>query len=372
MKNFLPFTIFLLFGHYCHSQLNNTLLYSANPDSLIDKDAKFGFFINNLNYIRNTEYHSTIDQGATWAGTQIWPQGIYRHNDKLSFKLGVFIQKDFGNNKFRTLIPTYTLTYKIKNLMVNFGTLEGSLDHNLIEPLYAIENFIDNRIENGLQFKGKTWRIQYDLWLDWEKMIYRTSTTQEQFTAGVSTNLKIIEKENFKISFPIQLTGRHRGGEIYAQPHNNIKSQLDFAYGIHVLKNRPKKFIDNIDFQGYLTFYEDLSPSKADSFRDGTGAYLALTLKKKNWAIMLNYYDAFQYISPVGEPMLTSKSREYPGNYLQYRKLAMFRIFYEVPLWQNSALVVRINNMFDLTEKSYNNVFEAYFKFNIGFSRKKH
>lgn len=81
----------------------------------------------------------------------------------------VFLQKDFGNNKFRTVIPTYTISYTNSNVKVNFGTLDGSLEHKLIEPMYAIENFIDKRIENGLQIKGKYKRLTYDQWIDWEK-----------------------------------------------------------------------------------------------------------------------------------------------------------------------------------------------------------
>lgn len=371
MRKFLFSLLFGVIGQYSFSQLDNSLLYTPDADSLIKKEAKIGLFVNSISYIRNTEYHSSIDIGATWAGTQIWPQAIYRYNDKLSFKAGLFIQKDIGNNKFRTLIPTYTLSYKLKDLKVNFGTLDGSLDHNLIEPLYAMENFIDKRIENGLQFKGKSKRLVYDVWLDWEKMIYRTSTSQEQFTVGVSTDFKAIAKENFTWSFPVQIIARHQGGEIYAHPHNNIKSQYDFAYGTHISHKRPGKIIDKVDFQGYLTFYEDGAPSKADSFKDGTGNYMALTLGVKHFGVMLNYWDAHQYIAPLGETLLASKSRGRPGEFIQYRKMVMLRLMYEIPLWNNCALVARMNNNYDLAEKQYNNVIEFYFKFNIGAAPKK-
>ncbi len=354
-------------GFISHSQLDNSLLSNANSDSLISHQTKFGFLIDNVNYLRNTEYQSTIEQGATWAGTQIWPSAIYRYNDKLSFKAGFFLQKDFGNTNFRTLIPTYTVSYTTKNIKVNFGTLDGSLDHKLIEPMYGIENFIDKRIENGLQIKGKYKRFTFDQWLDWEKMIYRTSNIQEQFTAGFSSNLNLIDKKNLKWNIPIQITGRHVGGEIYTGPHNNIKTQFNFAYGTQITLNRPGKIVDKIDLQGFITYYEDLAPSKADSFIDGTGQFLALTLRMKHFGIMLNYWDAHQYIAPLGEPYYVSKSRENAGDYLQYRKMVMLRFLYERPLWDHFSLVARLNNIYDLSEKQFNNVMEVYFKFSIGF-----
>lgn len=367
MKQILILLYILLIGYNSQSQLNNSFLYNVNSDSLIYHNSKFAFLVDNVNYIRDTEYHSEIEHGATWAGTQVWPSAIYRYNTNLSFKAGLFVQKDMGNTKFRTLIPTYTVSYTNKNIKVNFGTLDGSLDHKLIEPLYAMENFIDKRIESGLQIKGKHKKLVYDVWIDWEKMIYRSSKTPEQFTVGISSNYILIEKTNFKWSFPVQITGRHQGGEIYAQPHSNIKTQFNFAYGTQITKKNPGKFVDKVDFQGYLTFYEDLAPSKADSFHDGTGQYLALTLNHKSFGVMLNYWDAHQYISPLGEPLYVSKSRKNEGVYLQYRKMAMLRLMYELPLWNKFALIARMNNIYDFSEREYNTVMEAYFKFHIAF-----
>lgn len=366
MKKILYFICFLLLGDLSQAQLNNSFLYTANSDSLIDKNARFGYFVDNVNYIRNTEYHSIIEDGATWAGTQIWPQATYRYNNNIVFKAGVFIQKDFGNNNFRTLIPTYTLAYTKNNLKVNFGTIDGSLDHNLIEPLYAMENFIDKRIENGLQVKGNNKRLKYDVWIDWEKMIYRNSTTPEKFTTGVSSALKLVDKSNFKLSLPFQALLSHQGGEIYSEPHTNIKTQLNLAYGLHFTKTIPQGVIDKIDFQGYLTFYEDMAPSKADSFFDGTGQYFALTLSKKNFGVMLNYWDAHQFISPIGEPLYLSKSRVNDEIYIQYRKMAMLRFLYEVKVWPNFTIVGRLNNIYNFSEKQFDNVVEVYAKFNIG------
>jgi hypothetical protein len=369
LKNYLFFISFNLVGFLGHSQLNNSSLFNIHSDSLRYNKQGWAFSFDNLNYIRNTEYHSDIEQGATWAGSQFWPSLNYQYNKNFHIKAGVFIQKDIGNSSFRTLIPTYTVCYTKKNLKVNFGTLDGSLDHKLIEPLYAMENFIDKRIENGIQVKGKFKRLTFDQWLDWEKMIYRTSKSQEMFTVGFSGNVKLIDKENTKLKVPIQMVGRHLGGEIYAQPHGNIKTQFNFAYGLHLTKKLTNQLIDKIDFQGYATFYEDIAPSKADSFLDGTGQYLALTFYHKYFGVMLNYWDAHQYISPLGEPYYVSKSREFPGDYRQYRKMYMLRLLYERKINDNFSLVARLNNIYDLSEKAYNNSVEVFFRFKIIRSR---
>lgn len=322
--------------------------------------------LDNLNYMRNTEYHSEIEHGATWAGTQIWPQFYYRHNPQIQFKLGVMVQKDFGNNAFRTLIPTYTLSYTRKNTKVNFGTLDGSVEHNLIEPLYAIENLIDKRIENGIQVKGNVKRLDYDVWVDWEKMIYRNSDHPELFTAGLSSSLTLVKNERIKLDLPLQLILRHQGGEIYSYPHSNIKTQSDLAYGLRFEMKNKNAFFDKVQAQAFFTFYEDLAPAKADSFFDGTAQLLSLSMYHKNFGIMANYWDAHQYISPLGDPIYLSKSKVYEGIYIQYRKMVMLRFFYEARLWDQFTLVGRVNNIYNLSEKKFDNAVELMIKINLG------
>lgn len=366
-KKIVYFFIILLNFSFAFSQIDNSYLYTLTPDSLLKPQTTKAFLFECTNYIKNTEYKSNVEQGATWVGSQFHPQLYFKTKSKFSFKAGFFIQKDLGNNSFRTLIPTYTFTYTNKNIKVNFGTLDGSLDHNLLEPLYATENYIDKRIENGLQFKGKLKKLSFDNWIDWEKMIYRVSTSQEIFTAGTSCNLSLISSERFTVNLPFQMLVRHHGGEIYKQPHFPIKSQFDFAYGTSFkLTSLNKK--DYIKLDAFFTFYKDISPTKADSFFDGTGQYFTLSYKKNNCTVMLNYWDAHQFISPLAEPIMLSKSREYPGIYMQYRKMAMFRFFYEITNNKMWSLVARINNLYDFSEKSYNNSIDMFFKYNFGYN----
>ncbi len=369
LKKYLSLIVLVWLSYKGHSQLDNSFLHTANPDSLLIPNAsKFGFIIDNVNYIRNTEYRGVIEQGATWAGAQIWPSFIYRTGKNLTFKTGLFLQKDFGNNHFRTPIPTYTLSYTSKQIKVNFGTLDGSLDHNLIEPLYGLENFIDKRIENGIQIKGKFKKFAFDHWVDWEKMIYRNSRTPEIFTVGISSNFNAFKSPNVALDFPIQILGRHHGGEIYIEPHDNIRTQFNFAYGTKLSANLNSNPLTKLEFQGYLTFYEDLSPSKADSFRDGTGQFYSLKLKMKNLSVMFNYLESFQNVALLGEPLYSARSRKYPGNYLQYQKMAMLRLMYESYVWPNCSLVGRLNAMYDFSESKVNTVMELYFKYNIGWN----
>lgn len=159
---------------------------------------------------------------------------------------------------------------------------------------------------------------------------------------------------------------KHEGGEIYQGPHKAIKSQYNFVYGTRFTKTRPGKVIYKIDLQGYLTFYEDGAPSKADSFRDGTGNYLALSLHAKNIGVMFNYWDAHQFISPLGDPLFLCRSEKYPGDYYQYQKMAMIRFMYEATLLDNFRLVARLNNIYNIHEKTIDNVVEVYFKYNFG------
>ena len=89
--------------------------------------------------MKDNEYFGPIADGYTLFGTQINPQLGYKISRYLSLEAGVFLMKDFGNKNFTTIAPTYSLRYCKNNFKMIFGNLNGSINHNLIEPLYNFE-----------------------------------------------------------------------------------------------------------------------------------------------------------------------------------------------------------------------------------------
>src|SRR5262249_28334361 len=146
-----------------------------------------------LGFGKNNEYEHTIVQGYTLFGYQFNPYLSYQISKHFRVDAGVFLQKDFGNSSYTTTAPTLSVKYQLKDFSITFGNLDGSLNHRLIEPLYDFERVLNNRLENGLQVQVIRDDLFFDTWVDWHKMIYVNDPNQEQLTAGMHFNKRIVK-----------------------------------------------------------------------------------------------------------------------------------------------------------------------------------
>jgi hypothetical protein len=164
MKKLLVFVLQVLFVVVAKAQINNSMLndeININPND----SGKFVVTVSNFNYLRNTEYFNNIELGRTLFGTQLHPRLSYQPNAQTTLQAGVFLQQDFGAVPSLTLVlPTFSVKLKSKNNQraFIFGTLEGALAHQLIEPLFDINSAILRRVENGAQFKINTKNIWFE------------------------------------------------------------------------------------------------------------------------------------------------------------------------------------------------------------------
>lgn len=322
----------------------------------------FGLTVENLNFVRNTEYQSKLIEGETLLGFQMLPTVQYRAFDNVQLSGGLFLKKDFGNNNFNTIAPVFTIDIRQNKHAFLMGNIKGSTNHGLIEPLYSFDKLIKNRLESGLQHIYTTKHIRTDAWLDWETMIYRNSPFREQFTAGFSGEVWALKKNKFEWSFPMQMLVHHRGGEIDLSPLP-VETQFNFAYGTKLripLGDSTKNFLE---LQGYLTYYEDQSVVPADSFIDGLGQYVSLLFQLKHVGIMLNYWDAHQFQATSGDVVFQSLSTKNSTYIFNYRKMAQVRFLYEKEIQPNFYFVGRFNMMYDFHQKTRDMVMEIYLKY---------
>jgi hypothetical protein len=57
------------------------------------------------------------------------------------------LHKDFGNAGLYDAQPLFSVKFNKKYLTLIFGSLEGNLQHNYIEPLFNVERKITSPIE---------------------------------------------------------------------------------------------------------------------------------------------------------------------------------------------------------------------------------
>src|SRR5215471_2347210 len=151
LKNWwlLPVLIIVCAGQ-AYAQLDNSRLKEIIPvDSADNGWIKFRF--SNDNFMKDNEYFNNIQIGQTYFGTMFNTSLTWNPNRYVRLQGGVFLRRDFGNNSFYQVIPTFTLKFSKNGYSFLFGTLEGSVNHDFIQPMYEFERYITFHIENGAE-----------------------------------------------------------------------------------------------------------------------------------------------------------------------------------------------------------------------------
>lgn len=352
----------VLMGSKATAQLNNSYFFNKSAQL---KAGQAAVSVDNLFYFRNLEYKTHIDEGRTLFGYQLWPTLSYQVADDIRVTGGGFFQKDFGADGFYHHQPTLTLEYRTGKKVFRLGTLNGSVQHNLVEPLYDFERVIEQRVENGFQFLWNKPRFTLDAWIDWRMVSYPNGTDPERFFIGTVAEPKWIKREHIQFSTPYQMVIYHQGGEIDTSGMPTL-SQFNFDYAGR-LTIKPEGALDSIDVQAHFLYYEDISTNTV-SFIDGLGQYLSIAAYRKNWGMMLNYYDAHQFQAPLGDVLFQSVSAKNPALYTRfYRKMVMARLFYERDLGSDLRFLFRAGYMRDLNQPTDNVIGEFYFRWTPSF-----
>ncbi|MCB9246636.1 MAG: hypothetical protein H6606_09430 [Flavobacteriales bacterium] len=326
--------------------------------------------IENLNYFRNVEYRSPIDEGRTLFGLQFSPEVSYQIDDAWKVSSGLFLKRDFGSDEFDQNFPTFQLKYAHENLSFIFGRLEGNMDHGLIEPLLDPERTITDRVENGFQFLMSRDRFDLDIWLDWRKAIYPLSAFREEFDAGVTGQYNIVRSDSFILSIPVDILAHHKGGEIDTSGLPSV-SQFTFSYGSSFSWQLSGNGVRRIRGGVYFNNYEDVS-TRATTFIDGLGQYAFLSADWREFGLMITYWDSHQFQSSNGDVYYQSVSRKDPAQYLlDYRKVWMFRAFFERDFGNDLALLARVNYIYDVNERQNDLITEFYLRWNGVFNLHK-
>jgi hypothetical protein len=371
MKRYVAF-ILLFVSFSAAAQLNNTTFDQRLTINTADS-GRFYAGINLLAFGKNNEYVNTIVDGYTLFGYQLNPVVVYFFRSNIRIDAGVFLQQDFGNSQYSTAIPTLSLKIKQRNFSFVVGTLEGSLHHQLVEPIYDFERVLNNRVENGLQIQWIKEGLFADAWVNWEKMIYFNDPEQERFVAGISTIKRIKKIKNWTFEIPAQTTVRHAGGQIDISTEP-VTSIFTSAVGIIIHKEQ-NGFINDYGIKSYFVTYKSLT-SASSSYQDGTGAYINTYLQTQ-WGLGLmgSYWRANEYLTYDGGQYYPVTTVYSPERIQPLRKFYMLRILYDLQIADGLKLTARIEPFFDTLPKSIQYSYGFYLNFSdrffIGHAKKK-
>lgn len=324
--------------------------------------------IDNNNFIKNNEYFGPIAEGYTLLGFNITPKFVYTPSTKLKLSFGGNFLTYYGRKNEVEARLLLAFQYKIhKKLDFVLGNIYGTTNHKLIEPLFDFERYLNNNVENGIQFLWNSDRIFADLWLDWEQQILQGDPFQEQFNVGLSSEFLIIDRKIFQLSIPFQNLIRHEGGQINSNSSKPLITIFNNATGIKLSKPLNTNLIKQVNLASYVVSYEDLSPNKQQMFIDGIASYTILDLTTSIFDLNFGYWYGEQYIAPIGNPLFESYSRtkfyvEEPN-----RQLVIGKINYAKNIFKGIDLSVRFESYYDILGSNLEYTWAVMFIFNDKF-----
>jgi hypothetical protein len=348
MKRAALLFILLLVAKLTSAQFNNSALENnIRPDSSFNQELHFNFY--NFNFVRNYEYTNKFHDGYTLFGTQMEPQLVYYANPNLVLTAGAFIRKDFGDNGIHDAKPLFSLKYHKRNLTLVFGSLEGSINHNYIEPLYDFERKITNPVEYGTQLLVERKKFKLDAWIAWQHMIYTGDAAKEEIIGGLSTETTLAENDGWKFSLPAQFLAFHQGGQIDVLKSVPISTLFNGATGLKLHKHLSGS-ISEIYTDNYIAVYKDFSPTKRRPYQGGFGLWFNAGANTRFGSFLASYWKGNKFISIKGMPLYESVSSNlYENGYTQSsRNILSLRYAYQRELIPNLYLDVRFEPHVDL------------------------
>ncbi|TKC08142.1 hypothetical protein FA048_13355 [Pedobacter polaris] len=346
-KNLLIAFLFLL-SVTTKAQFNNEAIFNRiRPADSLDKELHFNFY--NFNYVRNYEYSNKFHDGYTLYGTQLEPQLVYYANPNLAITAGAYLRKDFGNEGIYDAKPLFSLKYHKKDLTLIFGSLEGNIQHNYIEPIYNFERKITTPIEYGTQLLVDKEKFKLDSWIAWQKMIYKGEAAKEEIVGGLSTETFLLKNENWKLSIPAQFLAYHQGGQIDVLKDIPLSTLFNGAAGFKLHKtigyDVKEIFTDN-----YVAVYKDFSPTKVRAYQGGFGLWLNAGMNTRWGSLVASYWKGNNFLTIKGMPLYQSVSETlYNEGFKQNsRSILAVRYVYQKQLIPNLYLDVRFEPHFDL------------------------
>jgi len=346
-KNLL--LILLIFLSICvQAQFNNEAIFNRiRPADSLNKELHFNFY--NFNYVRNYEYNNKFHDGYTLYGTQLEPQLVYFANENLAISAGAYLRKDFGNKAVYDAKPLFSLKYHKKDLTLVFGSLEGNIQHNYIEPIYDIERKITAPIEYGTQLLVDKEKFKLDSWIAWQNMIYKGDAAKEEIVGGLITETFLVKNNHWSLAIPAQFLAYHQGGQIDVLKQIDISTLFNGATGFKIHKAIGYK-VKEVFTDNYVAVYKDFSPNKVRAYQGGFGLWLNAGVNTKWGNLVASYWKGNNFLTIKGMPLYQSVSENlYEAGFKQNsRNILALRYVYQKQLIPNLYLDVRFEPHFDL------------------------
>ncbi|MBN1651298.1 MAG: hypothetical protein JW857_08220 [Bacteroidales bacterium] len=358
MKKIVVLFVFILFGELTATAQLFRKIHSLNDSS----EHNLAFRIESTSFIKNNEYFNDFSKGYTGIGFFIKPSIEYYFTKNTKAIAGVYLLKYSGIDDFTQAIPLFSIQHKLnKNLEMIFGSLYGSLNHQLEESLYCFDRYYQDNVEYGLQFLYNSAKIKSDLWLNWEEFIFTNSPYQEELVFGNTTNITVYQSKKIQVNLPIQLLIAHKGGQIDASP-DPVSSIVNGMSGLKI--NYQLGSFKTLSFEPLFFIYEGMtlpeSGINSQSFKSGNAIYLKGHYNSKNLHAMLGYWKANKFIAPRGEYLFQSVSDWNPDFSQEERELITAKLEFNKQISNSINLVLKADAYYDMQNQDFAHALSLY------------
>ncbi|MCB2194291.1 MAG: hypothetical protein KQH79_00430 [Bacteroidetes bacterium] len=368
VKRFTLIVLLSIFFIFRGKAQNENTCYIQDHGIHITDTSKLFLQIDNNNFVKNNEYFGQVAEGYTLLGFNLTPRVVYFPSTKVKLSAGGNFLTYYGRENEVKVSLLLSFQYKLHpKLDFILGNIYGTVNHKLIDPLFNFERFLNQNIENGIQFLWNSDRVFADLWLDWEQQILQDDPFQEKFNVGLSSNFLLINQESFKISVPFQNLIRHEGGQINSNSEEPLTTIFNNATGLSYSRPIHSKFLHHLDLTTYVVNYQDLSPEKRQMYIDGTASYTTLELTNNHIDLTLGYWYGEQFVAPIGTPIFESYSRTKFYVEEPIRQLAIGKISYQKNVFNGINLGFRFEGFYDLLGSNLEYTWAAMVVFNEKF-----
>lgn len=371
-KRGIPIYVFILFlSLSAKAQYNNSIYFVNTEINPLDSQKLF-LNIANANFINNNEFFGDFVDGYTLIGFHMTPELVYFPTKRVRLKAGAHLLKYYGLESFSSVIPVFSFQFTLTpSLSMIFGSLYGTANHRLIEPVYEFERYFVKNHEGGIQFLLKTGFFESDTWLNWEKFIIEGDPFQEEFTMGTSNIAKLTrDGSKIEISIPFQMIASHKGGQI-SSIDGNIETIVNSATGIVARKRFSDVGFKFIELSNYFLSYHDLSHTKTLPYSQGLAVYSNIVAEWRSLTVGAGYWYADKYITKRGRPVFQTISVKDPLYFEETRQLITSKIMLNKRIGKEVSIGLRFETYYDLQNNNFDYTYGLHIIYNQRFFLKK-
>lgn len=314
-----------------------------------DCEKELSIKIEGTSFLKNNEYFNNFTKGFTGIGFFFKPTVEYYLTSSTKMNVGAYLLKYSGVKKFTEAIPIFSVHQKLsENLDLIFGSLYGTLNHRIEEPLFKFDRYYQNNVEYGLQFWYHSSFVESDLWVNWEKFIFKDSPFQEEFTVGNTSMFNLQKNNKFETQIPFQILITHKGGQIDASSNETFS----IANGLFGLKFSYKTNQNKLTFEPLFFWYKGLglpdSGVNSQKAKLGNAWYFKLKYKRKHFNSLIGYWQSNNFIAPKGEHLFLSTSDFDDAFFQPKRKLVTAKLETNYNISKSVQINFRVDGYYDL------------------------